>query len=167
MCKGKVGALNLGICLPAVTVENTYIHCKKSEDYLPQESGYLERADLKTLWQFTGCLHFLFDLITPTMRRIQPMTYSIHFNAGTLLGSIFLGHIIFGVFTVYIRGEMSYGTGPLSCGPPTGPRQQEALQYLKGSVVQDFQRIVGGLSSIWDSELKNLLNLGPRIFECT
>jgi len=67
------------------------VHCKKSEGstiHIHQESVFMGRAGLKCKCHFSGR-----NLITSTIRHMQPMIRYVHFEAGTLHGSTFLKHI--------------------------------------------------------------------------
>ena len=44
-------------------MSTTVVHGKKSEDYIPQESGFIERAGLKAQVIFIGSMRFIVEVI--------------------------------------------------------------------------------------------------------
>ena len=58
------------------------VHCKKSEDHMPQKSGYIERAGRKAhaVECFMGCMRLIVEAIKLHEKCMQPVILHIPFQ---------------------------------------------------------------------------------------
>jgi len=71
-----------------------FTHCKKSEDYMPQESRCMERAGLKMCMTYYRLHALLVSSNCFYMRCMQSIKNDVHFGSDPLNRSTFLRHII-------------------------------------------------------------------------